>query len=260
MGRSSGSSGATPIAVSAGGPDTGRRLIPGRSGQGAVLCNAGRSGTGSRAKFELPDDPELPAVLMRQAGEWDNWRPLVAIADLAGGQWPALARQAALEAAVAEKKQSRLERLLAAIRRDLTGSPTPRRPTRRKPRPPALEDADQCASGRHRKRLGDREPRPRDHRGVAGEPREMLDPAGAQQWFHGSPRMHARGYSRLQFRDAWRRYTPAQGDEKTYIPSPLFIRCNRFNRFIRFNLPRAEVARRRRHKGLIPLDNAEAAG
>ena len=26
----------------------------------------------------------------------DNWRPLLAIADLAGGEWPGLARQAAL--------------------------------------------------------------------------------------------------------------------------------------------------------------------
>jgi hypothetical protein len=67
--------------------------------------------------FELPD-PELPPVLMREAGRvGDNWRPLVAIADLAGGRWPALARQAALEEVAAEQQQTELERLLAAILR-----------------------------------------------------------------------------------------------------------------------------------------------
>lgn len=39
-------------------------------------------------------DPEMPGALNdRQA---DNWRPLLAIADLAGGEWPRLAREAAL--------------------------------------------------------------------------------------------------------------------------------------------------------------------
>lgn len=40
-------------------------------------------------------EPELPAGLHDRAA--DNWRPLVAIADLVGGDWPALARQAAAE-------------------------------------------------------------------------------------------------------------------------------------------------------------------
>jgi hypothetical protein len=43
--------------------------------------------------------------------------------DLAGGQWPDLGRQAALEEAGAEKKQTRVERLLAAIWRAFDGQP-----------------------------------------------------------------------------------------------------------------------------------------
>jgi Protein of unknown function (DUF3631) len=39
-------------------------------------------------------DPQMPAELNDRAA--DNWRPLLAIADLAGGEWPQLARQAAL--------------------------------------------------------------------------------------------------------------------------------------------------------------------
>jgi putative DNA primase/helicase len=40
-------------------------------------------------------DPQMPAELNDRAA--DNWRPLLAIADLAGGSWPALARAAALK-------------------------------------------------------------------------------------------------------------------------------------------------------------------
>jgi putative DNA primase/helicase len=38
-------------------------------------------------------DPAIPEVLNDRAA--DNWRPLLAIADLAGGEWPRLAREAA---------------------------------------------------------------------------------------------------------------------------------------------------------------------
>lgn len=39
-------------------------------------------------------DPEVPDCLNDRAA--DNWRPLLAIADLAGGEWPQLAREAAV--------------------------------------------------------------------------------------------------------------------------------------------------------------------
>lgn len=40
-------------------------------------------------------EPEMPAGLPENRAS-DNWRPLISIADLAGGDWPARARQAAL--------------------------------------------------------------------------------------------------------------------------------------------------------------------
>jgi Protein of unknown function (DUF3631)/CHC2 zinc finger len=59
-------------------------------------------------------DPEMPdGVFNRDA---DNWRPLLAIADAAGGHWPERARKAAIEGLQTEAEGSRLEMLLADIR------------------------------------------------------------------------------------------------------------------------------------------------
>ena len=61
-------------------------------------------------------DPALPAVLNdRQA---DNWRLLIAIADLCGGDWGKKARDAAVALSIAEEKdnQARGELLLSDIR------------------------------------------------------------------------------------------------------------------------------------------------
>src|SRR5207248_731686 len=44
-------------------------------------------------------DPDMGGLFNRLA---DNWRPLFAIADLAGGKWPALAREAATALSSAE--------------------------------------------------------------------------------------------------------------------------------------------------------------
>src|SRR5262249_58036601 len=44
-------------------------------------------------------DPAMPAGLVNRTG--DNWRPLLAIADAAGGEWPQRAREAAGDARAA---------------------------------------------------------------------------------------------------------------------------------------------------------------
>jgi len=64
---------------------------------------------------ELRDaDPEMPpSIINRDA---DNWRPLLAIADLAGGDWPTRARQAASEFVSEHTDDSRRVQLLADIR------------------------------------------------------------------------------------------------------------------------------------------------
>jgi putative DNA primase/helicase len=48
-------------------------------------------------------DPEAPGTLHDRAV--DNWRPLFAIADLAGGEWPTLARQVAVRLSGGEAEQ-----------------------------------------------------------------------------------------------------------------------------------------------------------
>jgi hypothetical protein len=61
-------------------------------------------------------DPAMPGELDDRAA--DNWRPLLAIADLAGGEWPESARRAALalSGSGSEPPDSAREQLLADIR------------------------------------------------------------------------------------------------------------------------------------------------
>jgi putative DNA primase/helicase len=60
-------------------------------------------------------DPDVPRALNdRQA---DNWRPLLAIADLAGGGWPAKARSAALDLSATDEDADTIGvQLLASVR------------------------------------------------------------------------------------------------------------------------------------------------
>jgi putative DNA primase/helicase len=62
-------------------------------------------------------DPDVPKDLSSDRAA-DNWRPLLAIADLAGGEWPELARKAALalSGVAADTEESIRELLLADIR------------------------------------------------------------------------------------------------------------------------------------------------
>ena len=67
---------------------------------------------------ELRDaDPEIPSSLHDRAR--DNWRPLLAIADLAGGEWPKRARDAALVLHGGEREDGSVRTLLLLDLRDL---------------------------------------------------------------------------------------------------------------------------------------------
>jgi hypothetical protein len=59
-------------------------------------------------------DPALPAGLFNRAA--DNWRPLFAVADVAGGPWPAGIREIAAHAAATRTDQSVRAMLLADIK------------------------------------------------------------------------------------------------------------------------------------------------
>ena len=58
--------------------------------------------------------PSIPEELNDRAA--DNWQPLLAIADLAGNEWPRLARTAAVKLSADSEAESNKVRLLAAIR------------------------------------------------------------------------------------------------------------------------------------------------
>lgn len=68
------------------------------------------------AELHAPD-PDVPKELTSDRAA-DNWRPLLAIADLAGGEWPERARKAALalSGAAVDGEESVRELLLADIR------------------------------------------------------------------------------------------------------------------------------------------------
>ena len=70
-------------------------------------------------------DPELPKTLNDRAA--DNWRALVAIADVAGGGWPAVARKAAEALTPTEDETSIGVLLLADIRDSFVAAGSPDR-------------------------------------------------------------------------------------------------------------------------------------
>jgi putative DNA primase/helicase len=170
---------------------------------------------------ELPR-PAMPDLLMRQAGRvLDNWRPLIAIADVAGGRWPKLARDAVTEAVEAEKRPSRIQRLLISIRKafdtqcESTDAETGRTivvgPFERLETPVLIEtlidDEDEEWATANRGRAI-------NAYWLRDNMRDLLDPPGSQQWetTDNGARCHRRGYERHQFEKAFAAYLP------DYIP------------------------------------------
>jgi hypothetical protein len=167
--------------------------------------------------FELTE-PTLPDVLMRQAGRvGDRWRPLIAIADLAGGQWPALARAAALEDVEAEQRPALIERLLISIRSAFDAAePEKEKPDERvqqvdnKTRLTTATLVGALLADRDEEWLTANRGKPVTPYFLREKLRGLLEPRGTQDWWTGQFRnqQHHSGYLRLQFETAWRRYTP----------------------------------------------------
>jgi hypothetical protein len=143
-------------------------------------------------------DPEMPAGLHDRAT--DCWRPLVAIADLLGGEWPTLARQAAVELSGGIDDDAEI---IVELLRDVAdylaehdGEILPSEPllealVARPDRP--------WATWRHG--------RPMTERGLA----RLLGPLGIHAGRYRLPSgRRARGYRRDAWSDAMARYLPAQ--------------------------------------------------
>jgi hypothetical protein len=143
--------------------------------------------------------PEMPPGIVDRPAEL--WEPLIAVADAAGGDWPALARKAciALAALALDRRQSLGIRLLADLRavfgeaialstRDILAR---------------LKDPE--ASG-----IGDDAPWA-DLNGVGLNERrlaQMLRPYGVQSRKVKTAGEARQGYRREDFADAWSRYLP----------------------------------------------------
>jgi hypothetical protein len=149
-----------------------------------------------RAEGLLEADPELPGGLNDRAGE--AWEPLFAIADLAGGEWPARARAAAVALIDDDADEpGHGARLLAALRNiyaDTDGLATTT----------ILEEvnADEelpFGGWRHGEGL--------DPRGLA----RLLKPYGIKRRTIRLGDQTAKGYKREQFEEAWARYLPPSG-------------------------------------------------
>jgi hypothetical protein len=142
--------------------------------------------------------PELPDELDDRA--WDYWEPLLAIADLAGGEWPARARAAAVELSSGEGREDESVSLLllADIRTVFSESGTGRFKT---------SDLIDELGKIEESPWGDWYGKPISPHGVA----KLLKPYRIKTmpvWVDGDK---ARGYKREQFVEAWNRYLPAHG-------------------------------------------------
>ena len=85
-----------------------------RVGHLEVLARKAARWAADNAEAIAKADPDMPPGVHSRAA--DNWRPLFAIADAAGGEWPKRARAAASQAAAETETESMTELLLGDIR------------------------------------------------------------------------------------------------------------------------------------------------
>lgn len=150
--------------------------------------------------------PNMGHLINRAA---DNWRPLFAIADLAGGDWPTLVRAAERVVGTADddNAESLGERLLADVR-DAFNAWVGEHPN-------AVDH--EMASAELIRRLVDRDDRPWAEMGKSRKPlttnalARMLGKLGVHPRKLGPDHDRFRGYRLLDFADAFDRYLPDGG-------------------------------------------------
>lgn len=151
-------------------------------------------------------DPEIPGGLDDRAR--DNWRPLLAIADLAGGEWPRRARRAAPALSESRAEAETPGVLLLGDLRDLF----------------ALRGKDRLESSDIVGALALMEDRPwpawgRERRPLTRDTlARLLKPYGIRPRKSGD----FRGYDRLDLEDAWACYLPppSPGVQPAHPPKP----------------------------------------
>ncbi len=144
-------------------------------------------------------DPAVPAELHDRAG--DNWRPLITIADVAGGEWPETARRAALAlSGVAEDSETAGVLLLRDIRAYFIEHET-----------------DRVLTSHLIEHLASLEESPWSgwNRGKAITPRQvakLLNPFSVLSKDIRYRDERGKGYQREDFQDAFSRYLPSRGN------------------------------------------------
>lgn len=145
-------------------------------------------------------DPVLPASITNRAA--DNWRPLIAIADAIGGDWPERARQVALALTAGQDGQSSMKAmLLEDIRVVLSRGKLDRISSAHLVSALVELDGRPWAEWRHGKPL------------TPNALARLLTPFGVTPMtIRLSASRTAKGYMRIAFGDAFARYLPAQND------------------------------------------------
>jgi putative DNA primase/helicase len=139
-------------------------------------------------------DPHVPDALGDR--DADNWRPLIAIADQVGGEWPKLARGAALELSGVADEDASAVLLLADIRDYFE-----------------TEGTDRATTKEVLAYLGGLETRPwpewSNGKPITGRSMaKLLKDFGIEPRTIRLDEATAKGYSREWFEDAWARYLP----------------------------------------------------
>jgi putative DNA primase/helicase len=167
-----------------------------------------------RGHFEALEDaePACPDCLYNRAR--DNWLPLLAVADVAGGHWPRTARAAATALSGEDEDPTEGVKLLADIRLIFDRSGKDRLATNQILR--GLAGLEERSWGAY----GDRAPRELTDRDLAS----LLKPFGIGSSTIRTGAGTIKGYKRAWFEDAWSRYL-------SYTPSPSVtsITTNDFN-------------------------------
>ena len=166
-------------------------------------------------------DPVTPQCLYGRAA--DNWRPLLAIADAVGGEWPGFAREAAVAIAGRSENESNGVLLLEDLRRLFDRTEVGGRPIERWPSSQLVEELVKLEA----------RPWPEFSR---GRPLTMRQLARLLRPFEIQPKKFrfgestAQGYGRDQFADAWNRYLKDSNIESPGTPPVPFRtpeQCNR---------------------------------
>jgi hypothetical protein len=211
-------------------PEESRKLDHSSPSRSKVLIDCRRQIAAYCSRLHSLPTPEMPPSLHSRSA--DNWRPLLALADLFGGDWPQRAREAITEVRKVQPRPDLRERLLVAVRDAFDSHERKDVEAAAQQTNKVLDEADLAAiTARPDTKIPTRallDTLNNDEESGLGEANHgrsitaywlrdhlhgLLDPPGSQQWEEdstGSTRKHVRGYKWHQFADAHSRHIPTQ--------------------------------------------------